>query len=198
MLTYCKTNQPTNQPNFSLDKKKTHNYMSRCPWCNGYRGRKWTWWHEFKSWPRLTAFHIALIPLGKVWIQLFSLQLWVNSRQITPMTHSFWQMLPPKPKPCNVVWNEQLQALASKLMHTTEYMCFNQTGDISTLNGSSLKLVEKVQQCLINRDRHQYMTSKGMDSHRLAIVQTWPIKWNAVFSRQRLCRYCYMDALHGR
>ena len=25
----------------------------------------------------------------------------------------------------------------------TEYMCFNQTGDISTLNGSSLKLVDK-------------------------------------------------------
>ena len=43
----------------------------RCPWCHGYRHRKWT---------RLIAFHIALIPLGKVWIQLFSLQLWVNSR----------------------------------------------------------------------------------------------------------------------
>ena len=27
--------------------------------------------------------------------------------------------------------------------HKTEYMCFNQTGDISTLNGSSLKLVQK-------------------------------------------------------
>ena len=27
--------------------------------------------------------------------------------------------------------------------HKTEYMCFNQTGDISTLNGSSLKRVEK-------------------------------------------------------
>ena len=52
----------------------------RCPWCNGYRRRKWTWRHEFKSWMRLIAFHIALIPLGKVWIQLFSLQLWVNSR----------------------------------------------------------------------------------------------------------------------
>ena len=35
---------------------------------------------EFKSWTRLIAFHIALIPLGKVRIQLFSLQLWVNSR----------------------------------------------------------------------------------------------------------------------
>ena len=45
-----------------------------------YRHRKWTRWHEFKSWTRLIAFHIALIPLGKVWIQLFSLQLWVNSR----------------------------------------------------------------------------------------------------------------------
>ena len=27
--------------------------------------------------------------------------------------------------------------------HKTEYMCFNQTGDISTLNGSTLKLVDK-------------------------------------------------------
>ena len=52
----------------------------RCPWCNGYHRRKWTRWHEFKSWTSLIAFHMALIPLGKVWIQLFSLQLWVNSR----------------------------------------------------------------------------------------------------------------------
>ena len=52
----------------------------RCPWCNGYRRRKWTQRHEFKSWTRLIAFHIALIPLGKVWIQLFSLQQWVKSR----------------------------------------------------------------------------------------------------------------------
>ena len=30
--------------------------------------------------PGLIAFHIALIPLGKLRIQLFSLQLWVSSR----------------------------------------------------------------------------------------------------------------------
>ena len=52
----------------------------RCPWCNYYRRRKWTRRHEFKSWTRLIAFHIARIPLGKVWIQLFSLQLWANSK----------------------------------------------------------------------------------------------------------------------
>ena len=52
----------------------------RCPWCNGYRRREWTRRHEFKPLTRLIAFHIALTPLGKVWIQLFSLQLWVNSR----------------------------------------------------------------------------------------------------------------------
>ena len=51
-----------------------------CPWCIGYRRRNWTRRYEFKSWTRLIALHIALIPLGKVWIQLFSLQLWVNSR----------------------------------------------------------------------------------------------------------------------
>ena len=28
-------------------------------------------------------------------------------------------------------------------VHKTEYMCFNQTGDISTLDGSTLKLVGK-------------------------------------------------------
>ena len=55
-------------------------YFWRCPWCNGYRRRIWTQRHEFKSWTWLIAFHIALILLGKVWIQLFSLQLWVNSR----------------------------------------------------------------------------------------------------------------------
>ena len=52
----------------------------RYPWCNGYRRRKWTWRHVFKFWTRLIAFHMTLIPLGKVWIQLLSLQLWINSR----------------------------------------------------------------------------------------------------------------------
>ncbi len=32
----------------------------------GYRRRKWTRRHKFKSWTRLIAFHIALIPLEKV------------------------------------------------------------------------------------------------------------------------------------
>ena len=54
--------------------------VRRYPWCNGYRRRKWTRRYEFKSWTRLISFHIALIRLGKLWIQLFSLQLWVNSR----------------------------------------------------------------------------------------------------------------------
>ena len=63
-----------------LEKLSNVKFVWRCRWCNGYRRRKWTRRHEFKSWTKLIAFHIALIPLGKVWIQLFSLQLWVNSR----------------------------------------------------------------------------------------------------------------------
>ena len=62
------------------ENKQADKVAWRCPWCNGYRRRKWTRRHEFKSWTRLIAFHIALIPLGKVWIQLFSLQLGVNRR----------------------------------------------------------------------------------------------------------------------
>ena len=55
-----------------MEKKLDGNYtrmLRTCPWWNGYRRRKWTRRHEFKSWTRLIAFHIALIPLGKVWIQ---------------------------------------------------------------------------------------------------------------------------------
>ena len=41
-------------------------HLWTCPRCNGYRRRKWTRRHEFKSSTRLIAFHIALIPLGTV------------------------------------------------------------------------------------------------------------------------------------
>ena len=40
---------------------------------NYYQHRKWTQWAKFKSWNWLFAFHIVLIPLGKLWIHLFSL-----------------------------------------------------------------------------------------------------------------------------
>ena len=55
-------------------------YFRKCPWCNGYPRRKWTWRHGFKSWTRLIAFRLALIPWGKVWSQLFSPQLRINSQ----------------------------------------------------------------------------------------------------------------------
>ena len=36
-----------------------------------------------------------------------------------------------------------LERAAGGIAHKTEYMCFNQAGDISTLDGTSLKLVDK-------------------------------------------------------
>ena len=54
--------------------------------------------------------------------------------------------------------------------HKTECMCYNQTGDISTLEGTSLKLVDKLyllmKQCLINRKRLRRAANEGMDSYR--------------------------------
>ena len=49
--------------------------LKRRSWCNSYRRMKWIRQHVFKFRTRLFAFHIAVIPLGKVWIQLFSPQL---------------------------------------------------------------------------------------------------------------------------
>ena len=61
-------------------KRSENLYEFQYQWCNGYRRRIHTQRPEFKSWTRLIAFHISQITLRKVWIQLFSLQLWVNSR----------------------------------------------------------------------------------------------------------------------
>ena len=89
--------------------------------------------------------------------------------------------------------------------HKTEYMCFNQTGDISTRNSSSLKLVDKFTYIGSSVSSTETDIDTGLKRHgQLSIgyrstgSQTWPIKWNAVSSKLRSYRYCYMDALHGR
>ena len=48
--------------------------------------------------------------------------------------------------------------------HKTEYMCFNQTGNISTQNGSSLKLVNKF--AYEGSSVSSTDTDKGMNSYR--------------------------------
>ena len=50
--------------------------------------------------------------------------------------------------------------------HKTEYMCFNQTGDISTLGGSSLKLVDK----FIYRGSSVSSTLKDIDTQ---LTKAW-------------------------
>ena len=50
-----------------MQKVQLHNISNlwRCSWCNGYRHRKWTRRHEFKSWARLIAFSHSTNTLGK-------------------------------------------------------------------------------------------------------------------------------------
>ena len=89
--------------------------------------------------------------------------------------------------------------------HKTEFMWFNQTGDISTLVGNSLKLVDNFTYLGSSVSSKRQTSTRDSQRHeQLSIVyrlygrQTWPIKWNAVSSKQWSCRYCYMDALQGR
>ena len=61
------------------------------------------------------------------------------------------------------------EATSPHLMNT-EYMCFNQKGDISTRNDSSLKLIHLPRkQWIFSRGRHHLVTRKSMDHNRLAI-----------------------------
>ena len=89
--------------------------------------------------------------------------------------------------------------------HDDDDMCFNQTGDISTLNGSSLKLVDRstyqgnsVSSTETDIDTRLTKVWTASNSYRSYGNQTWPTKWNPVSFKQRSCWYCYRDALHGR
>ena len=79
--------------------------------------------------------------------------------------------------------------------HRTEYMCFNQTGVISTLNGNSLKLVNKctylgssVSSSETDIDTRLEKAWAATIGYRSYGSQTWPIKWNTVSSKQRSYR----------
>ena len=51
--------------------------------------------------------------------------------------------------------------------HKTEYMCYNQTGDIRRkLSKTGRKIHLPRKQCLINKKRHRHAANEGMDSYR--------------------------------
>ena len=86
-----------------------------------------------------------------------------------------------------------------------EYMCFNQRGDISTLYNSSLKLVNM----FTYLESNVSSTEKDINTRQAkawTIIDSLLVIWKSdltnkikrsFFSKQRLCQYCYMDAIHG-
>ena len=88
--------------------------------------------------------------------------------------------------------------------HKSECMCFNETGDISTLGGASLKLVDKFTYqgssvSSTEKDIDTRLTKAWTAIDKLSIIgMSYLTDKNAVSSRQRSYRYCYMDALLGR
>ena len=52
----------------------------------------------------------------------------------------------------------------------TEYICFNQTGDISTLNGNSLKLVDRFTYLGSSRDINTRLSNALTANNRLSVI----------------------------
>ena len=84
-------------------------------------------------------------------------------------------------------------------------MCYNQMGDISTLDGTPLKLVDKFMYLgssvtSTEKDIDARFTKAWTAINRLSIIWksglTDEMK-RVFFFRQRSHRYCYMDVLHG-
>ena len=87
--------------------------------------------------------------------------------------------------------------------HKMEYMWFNQTGVISTLGGSSLKLVNKFTYLgssvsSTEKDIDTRLTKARTAIDKLSVIWKSHLteKMKRSFFKQRSCRYCYMDALN--
>ena len=88
--------------------------------------------------------------------------------------------------------------------HKTEYMCYNQTGDISTLEGTPLKLVDKFTYLgssveLTEKDIETRLTKAWTAINRLSTIWKSDLtdKMKRSFFQAGSHRYCYI-ALHGR
>ena len=89
-----------------------------------------------------------------------------------------------------------------------EHMCFNLRSDISTPNGCSLELVEKftylrssVLSIKTNKPINRWLAEALTAFDWLSVKRRAHLNHKmkrSFFSKQRLCRYCYMDARHGR
>ena len=85
----------------------------------------------------------------------------------------------------------------------TEYVCFNQRGDISTVKGGLLKLVEKFTYLgssvsSAEKDINTRLAEAWTVINRLSVIWKSDLtdKIKQFFSKQRPCRYWYMDELH--
>ena len=93
---------------FVIENTLVYNFdYGLCPWCNGYRRRKWSRRTELKYWTRLIAFHIVLIPLRKVWIELLTFQVWAD-----------WVL-----KPCIGNQSRRRKTLNSNLIYSNWISC---------------------------------------------------------------------------
>ena len=112
---------------------------------------------EFKSWARLIAFHISLIPLGKVWIQLFSLQLWViwKSDLTDKMKRSFFQAV----------------IMLILLYGCTTWMLTKRMEKKLDSNYT------RTLQAILNKSWRQHPIKQQLYGHLLCIMKTIKIRW---------------------
>ena len=89
--------------------------------------------------------------------------------------------------------------------YKTEYMCFNQRGDISTLNISFLKLVDKFTYLessvsSTETDLNTPLAKARTAVDRLSVISKSDLtdRIKQCFFKAPSCPYCYIDALHGR
>ena len=86
------------------------------------------------------------------------------------ITQHFWQIHPPRPSPSRIVWSGQ----------QAEYVCFNQSDDISKLNGGFLRIVHN----------HGSSFSSTENSFNMGLVEAWAaidrlsIRWKSDLSNK--------------
>ena len=105
------------------------------------------------------------------------------------------------------IWTRVVVSISNDDNHYTTgtSMCFNQRGDIFTLNGRSLKLVDKFTYLgssisSTENDLNTWLAKAWTAIDRLSVIWKSDLsdKIKHSFSTQWSCQYYYMDAPHRR
>ena len=132
---------------------------------------KWTWQAKFNSWLILFVSHFVFISLGKVWINIFFHQLWVNSMADKATDLRERKTLNSRPK--ENLWHSGTLFFCYQLIQTVWmvlYTRFHNYKQVTCVSNLMVHIFKLILRALI---RHWRLIKRNLYKSLIGIILRW-------------------------